>query len=164
MDAFVAHEPPCKIAKRFGNWYVINASENQILRNIVCPWWANKTSRDLSFRCVSGGYRILQKPHWLLSQSASGFLWRIILFCKLLGWKIKLTPCWCFCIENCWAKEWLKWTRYVLQYADTIPWICYERSFSELYLFIWNQLVFNQRLQLFVQSRQPYLLIFAWIN
>ena len=37
-----------------------------------------------------------------------------------------------------------------------IPWICYERSFSEFYLFIWNQLVFNQRLQLFVQSPQSY--------
>ena len=34
----------------------------------------------------------------------------------------------------------------------TIPWICYEKSFSEFYLSIWNQLVFNQRLQLFVQS------------
>ena len=45
-----------------------------------------------------------------------------------------------------------------------IPWICYERSFSEFYLFIWNQLVFNQRLQLFVQSLQPYLLIFARRN
>ena len=40
-----------------------------------------------------------------------------------------------------------------------IPWICYERSFNEFCLSIWNQLVFNQRLQLFVQSPQPYLLI-----
>ena len=39
---------------------------------------------------------------------------------------------------------------------EIIPWICYERSFSEIYLSIWNQLVFNQRLQLFVQSPQPY--------
>ena len=31
-----------------------------------------------------------------------------------------------------------------------IPWICYERSFSEFYLSIWKQMVFNQRLQLFV--------------
>ena len=45
-----------------------------------------------------------------------------------------------------------------------IPWICYERSFSEFYLSIWNQLVFNQRLQLLVQSPQPYLLIFTWRN
>ena len=45
---------------------------------------------------------------------------------------------------------------------DYIPWICYERNFSEFYLSIWNQLVFNQRLQLFVQSPQPYLLFFAW--
>ena len=45
-----------------------------------------------------------------------------------------------------------------------IPWLCYERSFSEFYLSIWNQLVFNQMLQLFVQSPQPYLLIFAWRN
>ena len=45
-----------------------------------------------------------------------------------------------------------------------IPWICYERGFGEFYLFIWNQLVFNQRLQLFVQSPQPYLLIFARRN
>ena len=45
-----------------------------------------------------------------------------------------------------------------------IPWICYERSFSEFYLSIWNQLVVNQRLKLFVQSPQPYLLIFAWRN
>ena len=45
-----------------------------------------------------------------------------------------------------------------------IPWICYERSFSEFYLSIWNQLVFNQRLHLFVQSLQPYLLFFAWRN
>ena len=43
-----------------------------------------------------------------------------------------------------------------------IPCICYERNFSEFYLSIWNQLVFNQRLQLFVQSPQPYLLFFAW--
>ena len=35
--------------------------------------------------------------------------------------------------------------------VKSIPWICYERSFSEFYLSIWNQLVFNQRLQLFVQ-------------
>ena len=42
-----------------------------------------------------------------------------------------------------------------------IPWICYERSFGEFYLSIWNQLVFNQRLQLFVQSLQPYLLILS---
>ena len=42
--------------------------------------------------------------------------------------------------------------------------VCYERSFSEFYLSIWNQLVFNQRLQLFVQSPQQYLLIFAWRN
>ena len=47
---------------------------------------------------------------------------------------------------------------------NIIPWICYERNFSEFYLSIWNQLVFNQRLQLFVQSPQPYLLIFAWRN
>ena len=33
-----------------------------------------------------------------------------------------------------------------------IPWICYERSFSEFYHSTWTQLVFNQRLQLFVQS------------
>ena len=45
-----------------------------------------------------------------------------------------------------------------------IRWICYERSFSEFYLSIWNRLVFNQRLQLFVQSPQPYLLIFACRN
>ena len=45
-----------------------------------------------------------------------------------------------------------------------IPWICYERSFSEFYLSIWNQLVFNQRLQLFVQSPQSYSLIIAWRN
>ena len=45
-----------------------------------------------------------------------------------------------------------------------ISWICYERSFSEFYLSIWNQLVFNQRLQLFVQSPQPNLLIFASRN
>ena len=52
--------------------------------------------------------------------------------------------------------------RWVYWYSATvIPWICYERSFSEFYLSIWNQLVFNQRLQLFVQSPQPYLLIFA---
>ena len=37
----------------------------------------------------------------------------------------------------------------------TIPWICYERSFSEFYPCRWNQLVFNSRLQLFVQSPQP---------
>ena len=36
---------------------------------------------------------------------------------------------------------------------NNIPWICYERSFSEFYLSIWNQLVFNQRLQLFVSHR-----------
>ena len=26
-----------------------------------------------------------------------------------------------------------------------IPWVCYERSFNEFYLSIWNQLVLNQR-------------------
>ena len=46
----------------------------------------------------------------------------------------------------------------------TIPWVCYERSFSEFYLSIWNQLVFNQRPQLFVRSPQPYLLFFASRN
>ena len=45
-----------------------------------------------------------------------------------------------------------------------ILWICCERSFSEFYLFIWNRLVFNQGIQLFVQSPQPSLLIFAWRN
>ena len=45
-----------------------------------------------------------------------------------------------------------------------IPWICFERSFSEFYLSIWNQLGFNQRLQLFVQSSQPYLLFFGGRN
>ena len=49
-------------------------------------------------------------------------------------------------------------------FCNFIPWICYEGSFSEFYLFIWNQLVFNQRLQLFVQSPQPSLLIFTWRN
>ena len=39
--------------------------------------------------------------------------------------------------------------------------ICYERFFNEFYPSIWNQLVFNHRLQLFVQSPQPYLLIFC---
>ena len=52
----------------------------------------------------------------------------------------------------------------LLYYVKLMPWICYERSFSEFYLSIWNQLVFNQRLQLFVQSLQPYLLTFAWRN
>ena len=51
-----------------------------------------------------------------------------------------------------------------LMAPSRIQWICYERSFSEFYLSIWYQLVFNQRLQLFVQSPQPYLLIFAWRN
>ena len=46
-------------------------------------------------------------------------------------------------------------------YSHPISWICYERSFSEFYLSTWTQLVFNQRLQLFVQSRQPYSLIFC---
>ena len=41
------------------------------------------------------------------------------------------------------------------QPAIFILWICYERSFSKFYLSIWNQPVFNQRLQLFVQSLQP---------
>ena len=49
--------------------------------------------------------------------------------------------------------------KYALPWCD-IPWVCYERSFSEFYLTIWNQLVFNQRLQLFFQSPQTYLLIF----
>ena len=48
--------------------------------------------------------------------------------------------------------------------TENIPWICYERSFNEFYLFMWNQFVVNQRLQLFVQSPQPCLLIFAWRN
>ena len=52
----------------------------------------------------------------------------------------------------------------MLNTMDTIPWICYERSFIEFYLSIWNQLIFNQRLQLFVKSPQPYILIFAWRN
>ena len=47
----------------------------------------------------------------------------------------------------------------LVTHVCVIPWICYKRSFSEFYLSIWNQLVFNQRLQLFVQSLQPYLLI-----
>ena len=54
------------------------------------------------------------------------------------------------------------WSREVDIYD--IPWKCYERSNSEFYLSISNRLVFNQRLQLFVQSPQPYLLIFAWRN
>ena len=45
-----------------------------------------------------------------------------------------------------------------------IPWVCYEISLSEFYLSTWNQLVFNQRFQLFAQSPQPYSLIFAWRN
>ena len=35
-------------------------------------------------------------------------------------------------------------------------------KFQRIYLSIWNQLVFNQRLPLFVQSPQPYIMIFAW--
>ena len=59
----------------------------------------------------------------------------------------------------------LYYQMYYFSFSGTcIPWICHERSFSEFYLFIWNQLVFNQRLRLFVQSPQPYLLIFAWRN
>ena len=49
------------------------------------------------------------------------------------------------------------WTTSKTVSTKCIPWICYERSFSEFYLSIWNQLVFNQRLQLFVQSPQAYL-------
>ena len=37
--------------------------------------------------------------------------------------------------------------------AIPIPWICYERNFSEFYLSIWNQLVFNQRLQFLFSHR-----------
>ena len=50
-----------------------------------------------------------------------------------------------------------------LHYIDHIPWICYERSFSAFYLYM-KPIIFSQRLQLFVQSPQPYLLIFAWRN
>ena len=39
--------------------------------------------------------------------------------------------------------------------------LLWER-FQWIYLSTWNQLVFNQRLQLFVESPQPYSLIFAW--
>ena len=53
---------------------------------------------------------------------------------------------------------------WILIELSLIPWICYKRCFSEFCLSIWNQLFFNQRLQLFVQSPQPYLLIFAWRN
>ena len=49
-------------------------------------------------------------------------------------------------------------------YKFAMPWIRYGRRFSEFYLSIWNQLVFNQRLQLFVHAPQLYLLIFGWIN
>ena len=45
--------------------------------------------------------------------------------------------------------------------AGTIPWICYERIFNEFYISIWNQLIFNQRLQLFVQSPQPCLWVLS---
>ena len=48
--------------------------------------------------------------------------------------------------------------------GHAIPWICYERNFNEFYLSIWNQLISDQRIWLFVQSPQPYLLIFAWRN
>ena len=65
------------------------------------------------------------------------------------GWKYTNSHSCCMSFTNSWG---------------IIPWICYERSFPEFYLSMWNQLVFNQRLQLFVQSTQPYLLIFAWIN
>ena len=51
------------------------------------------------------------------------------------------------------------WRRHV-----AMPWVCYERSFNEFYLSIRSQLIFYQRLQLFVQSPHPYLLIFAWRN
>ena len=47
---------------------------------------------------------------------------------------------------------------------NVIPWICYEGSFSEFYLSIWNQLVFNQRLQLFVQTPPPYSLIHSCLK
>ena len=59
----------------------------------------------------------------------------------------------------------LKWANPVyMPFRQCIPWICYERSFSEFYISMWNQLVFNQSLKLFVQSPPPYLLIFAWRN
>ena len=51
-------------------------------------------------------------------------------------------------VFSCDVSDWL-WTGW-----DPIPWICYEKSFNEFYFSIWNPLVFNQRLQLFVQSPQ----------
>ena len=62
--------------------------------------------------------------------------------------------CICLCVRQSVRQSWAC--------LRDIPWICYERNFSEFYLSIWNQLIFNQRLQLFVQSPQPYLLVFVW--
>ena len=58
------------------------------------------------------------------------------------------------------------WRVKYIKYSIIISWICYERSFIEFFLSIWNQLIFNQRLQLFVQSPQPdsFLFFFFAIN
>ena len=48
---------------------------------------------------------------------------------------------------------WIMRTIDVLLFGAGMPWICHEKSFREFYLSIWSQLVFNQRLQLFVQSQ-----------
>ena len=34
-----------------------------------------------------------------------------------------------------------RWTP--VSHYTSIPWICYEKSINEFYLFIWNQLIFN---------------------
>ena len=68
-----------------------------------------------------------------------------------------LYMCWVPASDTC--DEYISDENWIKNVSFSIPWICYERSFNEFYLSIWNQLVFNQRLQLFVQSLQPYLLI-----
>ena len=109
----------------------------------------------------------------LVSTFAGIILWmhpanerrRYIVTPSLIGWAHKQND---LCIlhgENPVRSRWPFWEMSIeIHHFECIPRICYERSYSEFYLSIWNQLVFNQRLQLFVQSPQPYLLIFAWRN
>ena len=92
------------------------------------------------------------------------FIYALWVVCCALGICGIVKSAQCLYISFIFLKKWRTIEDIIYWKLVHIPWICYERSFSEFYLSIWNQLVLNQRLQLFVQSLQSYLLIFAWRN
>ena len=110
-------------------------------------------------------YLSMQGSNWISVSNWDLFIIQVMIDGLYWGSSVLIFPMYgLWTIKHAIVNIWIYSETSVYKHPWYIPWICCERSFSEFYLSIWNQLVFNQRLQLFVQSPQPYLLIFAWRN